>query len=103
MARKFEVLPGGAPAERKTRGDVTAETMLRHFQSVNASILQDALDTWGNIWDQLQGSLTHGVMVDPEVEKNFQPECGWPEFCEKLWLLRHYLDYAKRFCDGKPS
>jgi len=75
--------------------------MSSHFRNVTGSVVQDAQDTWGEIWDQLQGSLTHGIMIMPEVEKNFQSECGWPEFCEKLWLLKHYLDHAKRFCDGK--
>jgi hypothetical protein len=78
-----------------------ADQRLMHFRNVNSSVLQEALDTWGDVWDQLQGSITHGLMIDPEAEKNFKPECGWPEFLEKLWLLRHHLDYAKRFCDGK--
>lgn len=64
-------------------------------------MLQDALDSWGEIWDQLQGSITHGVMVVPEAEKNFEPECGWPEFLEKMWVLRHHLDHAKRICEGR--
>ncbi len=102
MARDFRVLPGGSAKEPHARPTVSAEKMLMHFRNVNASVLRDALSTWGDIWDQLEGSLVHGVMVDPEVAESFQPECGWPEFCQKLWLLKHHLDYAKRFCDGKP-
>jgi hypothetical protein len=37
-------------------------------------------------------------MVTPEMEEGFKPACGWPEFLEKLWLLKHYLDYIHRFC-----
>jgi hypothetical protein len=40
-------------------------------------------------------------MVTPEAEKGFRPKCGWPEFLEKMWVLRHYLDYAKRYSEGK--
>lgn len=102
MAEKLKILEGGAqekdPAGRKP---VKPEVMLRHFRNVNASMLQDALDTWGEVWDQLQGSLTHGVMIVPEVQKNFEPECGWSEFCEKLWILRRHIDHAKRISEGR--
>jgi hypothetical protein len=36
-------------------------------------------------------------MILPDAERGFVPECGWPEFLEKIWLLRHYVDYTKRF------
>lgn len=78
-----------------------AEKQLRHFRNVNNSLLQDAVESWGEIWDQLQGTITHGVMVVPEAEKNFEPECGWPEFLEKMWVLRRHIDHAKRFCEGR--
>lgn len=99
MTKDLKVLPGGR--ERLEASDFLPEKQLRHFRNVNSSLLQDALDTWGEIWDQLQGSLTHGAMIVPETAKSFEPECGWPEFMEKLWLLRHHLDHAKRFCEGK--
>lgn len=103
MSRDLRMLPGGVGGDDRTEGaarEVRPEIQLRHFRNVNASLLQDALDTWGDIWDQMQGSLTHGFMIDPEVEKNFEPECGWPEFLEKMWVLRHYLDHARRLCEG---
>ncbi|GAB4346792.1 MAG: hypothetical protein Kow0099_28310 [Candidatus Abyssubacteria bacterium] len=99
MARDLKVIQGGVEGEAHRH--VPAERRLAHFRNVKGSILQEALDTWGEVWDQLQGSMTHGVLIDPEVEKNFEPECGWPELLEKIWLLRHHLDYAKRLCDGK--
>ena len=103
MPSQFKVLPGGLDSDREiTHGLRPTEKKLLHFRNVSVSVLQDALDTWGEIWDQLQGTITHGVMIVPEAEKNFEPECGWPQFLEKMWLLRHYLDYARRFCDGKP-
>ena len=101
MSRQLKILSGGTEAEEHTYTVVLPEEKLRHFRNVNGSILQDALDTWGDIWNQLQGSVTHGVMVTPEAEKGFVPECGWPEFLEKMWALKHYLDYAKRYCEGR--
>ncbi len=98
MPRQFKIL--SAQAER-TCEVLTTDEKLRHFKNVSGSVLQDAQDAWGEIWDQFQGSVTHGFMVTPEAEKGFRPECGWPEFLEKMWLLKHYLDYAKRHCDGK--
>lgn len=101
MWKELRLLPGGAGKEKSPAADVPAEKRLKHLRNVSGSLLQDSLDIWGDIWDQMQGSLTHGVMVVPDMEKDFEPECGWPEFLEKLWLLRHYLDHAKRFCEGK--
>jgi hypothetical protein len=101
MSRQLKVLSGGAETEEHIHKVVLPEEKLRHFRNVSGSMLQDAQDAWGDIWDQLQGSVTHGYMVIPEAEKGFCPECGWPEFLEKVWLLKHYLDHAKRFCEGR--
>ncbi len=101
MPRQFKVLSGRAEREEHTYMVALPEEKLRHFRNISSSVLQDAQDTWGEIWDQFQGSVTHGVMVTPEAEQGFIPECGWPEFLEKMWALKHYLDYAKRFCEGR--
>ena len=77
------------------------EDRLRHFRNVTGSVLQNALETWGDLRKEFQGTDTHGALATPEAAKGFVPECGWPEFQEKMWLLEHYLDYAKRFCEGK--
>jgi len=99
MRHGLEVLKGGI--QQFESSEARAEKQLRHFRNVSNSLLQDALDTWGELWDQFQGSVTNGVMIVPEQEKSFEPECGWPEFLEKMWLLRHYVDQTKRLCDGK--
>ncbi len=75
------------------------ETELRHFKSVTSNVMQDALKVWAELWGELEDSVTCGVMVLPEAENGFEPSCGWPEFLEKMWLLRHYLDFAKRFSE----
>ncbi len=68
---------------------VTALTQLDHLLKVAGSISQDANQTWAEIW---------GLIV-PEAAQGFVPECGWPEFLEKFWLLKHYLDSIQRICD----
>jgi len=101
MTREFRVISNTAEDSEHIYKFVLPEAKLRHFRNVTGSVLQDALDTWGEIWDELQGHVTHGFLVTPQAAKGFQPQCGWPEFLEKMWLLKHYLDYAKRFCEGK--
>lgn len=99
MPRQFRIL-SGADGEH-IREVVTSEDKQKHLRNVNGSLLQGALDTWGDIWHELQDSMTHGLMVSPEVKNGFEPKCGWPEFLEKMWLLKHYLDHAKRLCEEK--
>jgi hypothetical protein len=101
MPGQFEILSGNLKREEHPDAVLSPEQKLRHVRRVTDSVLQDALDAWGDIWDQLQGSVTHGFMISPEAEQNLHPQCGWPEFMEKLWLLRHYLDYLKRLSEGK--
>ncbi|HUT52676.1 MAG TPA: hypothetical protein VM658_04740 [bacterium] len=38
--------------------------------------------------------------VTGEARKGFKPECGWPEFLERTWLLEHHLDHLKRIREG---
>ncbi|MEN6576575.1 MAG: hypothetical protein ABFD90_09550 [Phycisphaerales bacterium] len=86
------------------------QTELKHFQHVVGNVTQDALNTWAEIWGELQQGAHTGVTVAPEVPEGaatsetgssagepFKPSCGWPEFMEKMWLLRHYLDFLARF------
>ena len=83
---------------------------LKHFQHVIGNVTQDALNTWAEIWGELQQGVHSGVTVAPRADEGaatsgtepsaggpFKPSCGWPEFMEKMWLLRHYLDFMARF------
>lgn len=78
---------------------LSSEERLRLRQKVVASLLRDAQETWAEIWHELMGSVTNGTMILPDAAQG--PKCGWAEFMEKLWLLKHYLDYTKRFVEGK--
>ena len=72
------------------------EAELKHFRNVTGSVTQDALNVWAEIWGELQEGVHNGVAIAPEANEGFRPSCGWPEFMEKMWLLRHYLDFMAR-------
>jgi hypothetical protein len=92
---------GEAANPSPTVVSLTALTQLDHLLKVAGSISQDANKTWADIWGELKPLTTGGGLVGPEARKGFLPECGWPEFLEKFWLLKHYLDSIQRICDKK--
>ncbi|MGA1825219.1 MAG: hypothetical protein ACMUIP_11215 [bacterium] len=102
MGRQLKIISTTNKERQSNCKIITPEEKLRHLQNVTGSIIQDAHDTWAEIWNELKGSVTDGVMILPEAEKgHFKPACGWSEFLEKIWLLKHYLDCAKKFCVKK--
>jgi len=101
MSMQFKVITNNGDDDEHTYKVLSKEEQFRHFKNVTASVLQDAMNAWGDIWNELQGKVTHGHMITREVEGGFTPDCGWPEFLEKMWILKHHLDYAKRYCEGK--
>lgn len=98
MGKQLTVISGNK--DRRAYRFPVPDEGLRNFRAVMSLVLNDAQKTWGEIWKEFQGHVTDGILVLPEAEKGFRPPCGWPEFLEKLWLLKHYLDYAKRYSDG---
>lgn len=100
MERQLKVISGSAkgPGER---GYLLPEEKFRHFRNIMGVVLEDAQSTWGDLWKELQGEVTDGTVVLPQAREGFVPPCGWPEFLEKMWLLKHYLDHAKRFSEEK--
>ena len=68
---------------------------LAHVRSVTSSVVQDALNVWADIWGELQNSVACGGLVVSEA--GFTPSCGWPEFLERMWILRNHLDFVARF------
>ncbi len=74
---------------------------MRHFQGVAASVMDEAQNLMEEIWEQLSDPRTPEEIIDGvPLSDDALPVCGWPEFMEKLHLLRHYLDYTRRLCDG---
>jgi hypothetical protein len=100
MTRDFKVISNTREEARSYRA-VGPEDLLRHFRNVTGSVLQNALDSWGDLWSEFEGTVTQGLLVTPAAAQGFKPRCGWPEFLEKMWLLKHYLESAKGLCEGK--
>jgi hypothetical protein len=86
---RLEGLAASAEADRRA---------LKNFRYVVSTVNNDALRMWTELWEQLQTGVTPGGNVLPHMQQGFTPACGWPEFLEKVWLLKHYLDYLHRFC-----
>jgi hypothetical protein len=61
-------------------------------------MVQEALDMWTEIWGEFEGRMTSGSLVLPGTDEGFTPECGWPEFLERLWQLRFYLASINKVC-----
>jgi hypothetical protein len=99
---RLRSVPGWPKEELSGAKRRALETEFRHFRNVTSSLLQEALETWAELWAEFQERVTCGVTVLPEAQKGFKPRCGWPEFLEKLWQLKFYLDSAKRFCEQRP-
>jgi hypothetical protein len=72
---------------------------LEHLLRVAGSVAQDANRTWADIWGDLKRCVTHTGAITPAAEAGFVPSCGWPEFLERFWLLKHYIDSIERICD----
>jgi hypothetical protein len=73
------------------------EIDLRDYKKVTTCITQDALDLWAELWSELQGK---GNIDDPDPtarDREFSPSCGMSQFLDKMWLLKHYLEFIKRY------
>ena len=91
----------GPAGEGAAMAPLTPVVQLEHLLKVAGSISRDANKTWAEVWGELKHLSTGGGMIVPETAEGFVPKCGWPEFMENLWLLKHYLDSIQRICDKK--
>jgi hypothetical protein len=78
-------------------GAASAERKLKSFRYVVGSVNDSALKVWTELWQELQHGVAPNGVVLPAAQRAFRPSCGWPEFLEKFWLLKHYLDYVRNF------
>lgn len=101
MNDRLRPVPPRAGDRSRESETLALETELRHLRNVSIVLLQEALDRWAELWEEFQRQVTAGMMVLPEAQRGFRPQCGWPEFLEKLWQLKFYLDSAKRFCEPR--
>ena len=70
-----------------------------HLLKVARSVARDADQLWAELWAQFKPHVTTSGVVLPGLDRGFVPACGWAEFLEKIWLLKHYLDSIQRICD----
>jgi hypothetical protein len=102
MTRAFE-LPEDLGIPQVPQAGQSFEQAWKEFRYVVASVDENALRLWSEIWQEFQGGVTPAGAMTPETSEGFKPSCGWPEFLEKFWLLRHYLEYILRFSRGADS
>ncbi len=74
---------------------------LEHLLKVTGSISRDANKAWSDVWRELKPHVTTSGMVGPSLKQGFIPSCGWPEFLERLWLLKHYIDSIQRISENQ--
>ncbi len=74
MPRQLTVVSTIKPPEHHQA--LSPEEKMMHFRNVTGVVLQDAQDTWAELWRELQGAVTDGIMILPQAEKGFKPECG---------------------------
>jgi hypothetical protein len=72
-----------------------------HLLKVAGAVTQDATKVWAELWGEFKDHVTPNGVVMPDMAKGFVPPCGWGEFLEKFWLLKHHLDSASRVCRSK--
>jgi hypothetical protein len=74
---------------------------LEHLLKVADAVALDANKVWAEIWNEFKRIVTSGGLIVPEAKEGFVPNCGWPAFLEKFWLMKHYLDSIQRICKKK--
>jgi hypothetical protein len=95
------VAPGTEGREAIRAGIDRANARMRHFRSVAASLMRDALTLWEDIWIACEDPRSvDEILEGVPPPRQRMPACGWEELRNKLHELRHYIDQAKRFCDG---
>ena len=69
---------------------------LQDFKNVTNNLVQDALTVWADLWAELEGQVEPLEGDTSKKDSTFEPSCGWNQYLEKMWVLKHYLDFVKR-------
>lgn len=101
MSKREETADGEGSNEEPVILPFTPMAELEHLLKVAGSVTKDASKVWAEIWGELKRIVTSSGMILDEAKNGFVPSCGWPEFLEKFWLLKHYLDSVQRICKKK--
>jgi hypothetical protein len=76
--------------------EVFSEIDLQKFKNITNQIMQDALHVWAQLWGELESRVPSEDRKSSCVAEKGMSSSEWTEFIEKMWLLRHYLDFTKR-------
>jgi hypothetical protein len=79
-----------SPAGVSSGGD------LQEFKNITNRMMQDALQVWAQLWGELESRVPSEGRELPSAAEKGTSSYEWSEFIEKMWLLRHYLDFTKR-------
>jgi hypothetical protein len=71
---------------------------LEHRLRVALSINEDAQRAWTDLWNEVRHLATPDRLAAAKAQGGPGPACGWPEFVEKMSILKHYLDCGRRIC-----
>ena len=77
----------------------TPMVQLEHLLRVAGSVGVDAAKAWADVWAELKVCANGNGTITPEAVAGFVPRCGWPEFREKFWQIKFYLDGIQRVCN----
>jgi len=95
MSETPELAKIKADLEESVSQRMLSTDQLKDFKHVTNGLIQDAINVWDELWAELDGREASGAMV--KLEAGFEPSCGWTEFLQKMWTLRHYLNFIKRY------
>lgn len=97
MNQDMKMARSGGDESQTIARALSSEVELTHVRHVTGSVVQDALNTWSDLWGELENGVACGAAFTPENDKGFTPSCGWPVFLDKMWILRQNLDFLARF------
>jgi hypothetical protein len=88
------------PRHLSTTSVTDQAAQLDHLLKVAGAVVLDANKTWAELWAEFKQCVGRDGNALPQAP-SFVPACGWPEFLDKVSLLKHYLDSIHRICNGQ--
>jgi hypothetical protein len=82
---------------------ISSTTELQDFKNVTNNLMQDALNVWADLWAELETKVGQNINIVTKSGDGLEPSCGWKEFLEKMWVLRHYLEFNERLSHPSSS
>ena len=83
--------------------EVSSGAELQEFKNITNQVMQDALYVWAQLWGELESRVPSEGKESARVKVTDGTSNEWSDFIEKMWLLRHYLDFTKRLSQQKQE